>query len=142
MKFLYRILRWLSLGAIGVSTILIFLNIGFVWLWDINSVNSIGEAKEFLSKHGSIEHELIINECSKLIQDGEERTLMHEDIPEVLKSLSPQYVRASEYSCEVNLYKQPGKGIGYFVKKSPSGSFILSWFNHFESWESHDFEVK
>ena len=142
MKLLYEVFRWLIYGFIGITAVIILVGIGFVWLWNMHSVNSLREAKDLLGEHGNKEYILMIHECSKLIENGEELLFKHDDIPESLRPLSPQYVRVSMYSCEVNLYKAPAQGIGYFVIKSPDGSFELSWFNHFESWESHDIEVK
>lgn len=101
----------------------------------------MAEAKELMDSYGQEEYQLMIRECSHLIESGEQHILTGEEIPKNLQMLSPVYVRYSEYNCEINLYKVPGRGIGYFVKKTKEGGYGISWHNYFESWDSHAIDV-
>ena len=114
----------------------------FVSYWDSELGTSLNEARELLKTHGKFEHQLALSECGKLIEKGNDVMFRKEDIPEVYKPLSPLYIRASQYSCEINLYKAPGKGIGYWVTKSGDGQYELSWTDHFISWDSHKINVE
>jgi len=105
-------------------------------------VNSLSEARELLKQHGVTEHHLVVNECEKLIAKGVDVSYFNEEVPEVFRVLSPQYVRASKYSCEVNLYKAPGKGIAYWVSKDQDGQLKLSWRDDFISWQLQPIELK
>jgi hypothetical protein len=136
MRYL-KVLGKIITGLI-ITLIVVFIVTSFVFscLWDSHSVNSIEEARLLLKQHGSEEHKLILNECRTLMITGEKVLFKANEVPSNLKLLSPEYLRASEYSCELNLYKAPGKGIGYWVSER-NGKYELSWADHFVSWDSH-----
>ena len=115
-----------------------------IWglLWNSNSTNTLREARQLIEAYGANEYFLMIEECSKLILEGKELTLFGKSIPEKLVELRPEYIRVSGSNCEVNLYKVPGKGIGYFVTKRADGSFDLSWHDYFKSWDSHNIALE
>ena len=102
----------------------------------------IQKLKTCLKQHGASQYKTMIEECAKLYELDREQIFRSNEIPSGLQHLSPQYVRVSKYNCEINLYKAPGKGIGYFIKRNENDQLEISWHNHFQSWESHkiDFE--
>ena len=141
MKIIYKLLKWTFIGISLFGVAVLLLGFGFMWFWNSQSVNSLSEAKELLKKHRDFEYRIMINECSKLFALDENITLSRDEIPINLKSISPEYIRVSGYSCEINLFKVPGKGIGYFVSKTQDGSFKISWHDYFESWDSHEINI-
>ena len=141
MRYL-KVLGKIITGLI-ITLVVVFIGPSFLfsWLWDSHSVNSIEEARLLLKQHSSEEHKLILNECRTLMISGEEVLFKADEIPSNLKLLSPEYIRASEYSCELNLYKAPGKGIGYWVSEH-NGKYELSWADHFVNWDSHPINIE
>ena len=83
----------------------------------------------------------MIDECERLMNSDKELLFTSDSIPQSLKHLSIQYVRVSMFGCEMNLYKIPGKGMGYFVKKDNKGKLKITWHNYFDSWESHEIDM-
>ena len=134
LKCVYRVLLVLSIA-------IFLLILGFNFFWDMNAVNSQSQAESLLVKYGSDEYQLMISECDKLMNSGDELLLTSDNVPKNLKQLSLQYVRVSLFSCEINLYKIPGKGIGYFVKKDNKGKLTISWHNHFDGWDNHEIDM-
>ncbi len=108
-------------------------------VWDSGSANSMREARALLKAHGAREYETIVSECKALMDKGKESVYFYPEIPKVFNSVSPNYISAGPSGCEVNLYKSPGKGIGYWVSKN-NGEYTLSWSDHFKSWDSYDID--
>ena len=133
-KWIYRVLLFLSIA-------IFMLILGFNFLWDLNAVNSQSQAESLLETYSKDEYQLMISECDKLMNSDEELLFTSDNMPKNLKQLSLQYVRVSMFSCEISLYKIPGKGIGYFVKKDNEGKLTISWHNYFDSWDSHEIDM-
>jgi len=122
---------------VGILSLFLF---AFKALWDSGKELTYSEALDLLKIHGTTEHRLILDECAVLLNEGKDLLFSGENIPESLKSLSPYYVRVGHRNCEVNFYKVPGKGLGYFVRKDKEGKLAIYWHNYFESWESYKIE--
>ena len=142
MKVFNKILKWLLVVLFCVIAFIVIMGFLFRYHWDSYSVNSLDEARELIKKHSSAEHQLVVRECNKLITRGIDVTYLKEEIPDGFKVISPQYIRASNYNCEVNLYKIPGKGIAYWVTKDKDGQLKLSWRDDFISWQPNKIELK
>jgi len=139
IKLMAKILKYIA-GLIILLTFLSFLLFNFVW--HSHSVNTLSGARDLFKQHGTHEHKVALNECIKLMKSGKTVKFHQNEIPQPFKVLSPEYIRASEFSCEINLYKVPGKGIAYWVRKSNNGQYELSWADYFKSWDSHVITVE
>jgi|GEM_PF-3323404 len=134
IKLIAKVL--VSIAGLIILLVMLLLLI-FNLFWDSHSVNTLSGARELLKQHGTHEHKVALNECIKLMKSGKEVIFHQNEIPSPFKVLSPEYVRASEFSCEINLYKVPGKGVAYWVRGSNDGQYELSWADYFKSWDSH-----
>lgn len=141
MSMILRVLKWFFYGALLASGVAIISIFCLIYFWNSHSVNSQGEAKNLLEKYGQEEYKIMLSECSLLLDRGEDVMLNRDEIPIGLKTISLEYVRVSGNSCELNLFKVPGKGMGYFVSKTRERNLEISWHNYFESWDSHTINI-
>jgi len=141
-----RLIKLITKELAYIAGLLIFLiALPFLLLeffWDSHSVNTLNGARELLKHHGTHEHKVALNECVKLMKAGKRVTLRGSDIPMALNILSPEYVRTSMFTCEINLYKVPGKGIAYWVTESNYGQYELSWADYFKSFDSYEITIE
>lgn len=132
--------RWLWKGTIALLAIVVIVIVTFFgWnSWTLNTAK--------IQLNGVTENEkiLIFSECKKLIDESKENRsskILTPDKAPSFSFLDISFVRYNNLSCEVFLYKVPGKGLGFSVYKSKSSEYEFAWFNDFESWDRHEIKL-
>ncbi|MGO4892216.1 hypothetical protein [Flavobacterium sp. W21_SRS_FM6] len=82
----------------------------------------------------------ILDTCNALMATIESSKKMIEKSPFAFMSID--FIRLSHKTCEVFLYKGPGKGVGFVVKQQAEQNPGFYWFNDYESWDRHPVELQ
>jgi hypothetical protein len=117
--------------VVGIALFPIVLFSGFS-LWKTNSYE---DALLILNHLSKAQKSQILTTCNQLMSNMETSNALIESSP--FDFMQIDFIRLSHSSCEVFLYKGPGKGVGYVVSKHSNNTSEFFWFNDFESWDRH-----
>lgn len=105
-------------------------------IWKTNSYEDAVAILQSLDQYQLAEIHTI---CIDLIEHADQANTFIETSP--FDFMPIDFIRLSRSSCEVFLYKGPGKGVGYVVNKQSKTNTEFYWFNDFENWDRHPIEL-
>lgn len=120
---------------IGLVLFPVVLFAGFAF-W---KTNSYAEALLILGRLNGQQKAEILSTCQHLMTHVESSKKLIEKSP--FDFMQIDFIRLSHNSCEVFLYKGPGKGVGYVVNKQSKQKTDFYWFNDFENWDRHPIKL-
>jgi hypothetical protein len=120
---------------IGLVLFPLVLFAGFAF-WKTNSYE---EAVLILGRLDNAQKAEILSTCQSLMTHVDSSKKLIEKSP--FDFMKIDFIRLSQSTCEVFLYKGPGKGVGYVVNKQGKQKPEFYWFNNYENWDHHPIEL-